>query len=103
MSTNAQATEDEFAIIFPDKRKMEIADDLIGRIGEQIANRVLTGLWDRPILKRDVYDADHRRECLPSSAKAFSSTPLVSAFHSFLTLSAGSSVLLHAYAEGRFA
>lgn len=72
-----QATEEEYAIIFPDEREMEIADDLIGRIGEQEAKRVLTGLWDRPILKRDAkgihgtlfYDADHRREFLPSSMR----------------------------------
>lgn len=56
---------------------MEIADDLFRRIGEEEANRVLTGLWDRPILKRDAngihgtlfYDADHRREFLPRSMR----------------------------------
>ena len=72
-----QATDDEFAIIFPDQREMEIADDLIRRIGEEEANRVLTGLWDRPILKRDAngihgtlfYDADQRREFLPRSMR----------------------------------
>jgi len=72
-----QATEDEFAIIFPDEREMEIADDLIRRIGEEEANRILTGLWDRPILKRDAngihgtlfYDGEHRREFLPSSMR----------------------------------
>ena len=72
-----QATEDEFAAMFPNGREMEIADDLIGRLGEQEANRVLSGLWERPILKRDVagihgtlfYDADERREFLPSSMR----------------------------------
>jgi hypothetical protein len=72
-----QATEDEFAVVFPNGREMEIADDLIGRLGEQEANRVLSGLWERPTLKRDVagihgtlfYDADERREFLPSSMR----------------------------------
>src|SRR5689334_7727814 len=72
-----QATDDEFAVMFPNGREMEIADDLIVRLGEQEANRVLSGLWERPILKRDVagihgtlfYDADERREFLPRSMR----------------------------------
>ena len=72
-----QATEDEFAVIFPDGRDLEIADDLIQRVGQDEANRVLTALWERPILKRDVagihgtlfYDADERREFMPSSMR----------------------------------
>jgi hypothetical protein len=72
-----QATEDEFAAIFPNERDMEVADDLIERLGEQEAGRVLGGLWERPILKRDAvgihgtlfYDADNRREFLPSSMR----------------------------------
>jgi hypothetical protein len=72
-----QATEDEFAVIFPDGRDMEIADDLIERAGEEEADRVLTSLWTRPVLKRDAmgihgtlfYDADQRREFLPVSRR----------------------------------
>ena len=72
-----QATEDEFAIIFPDGRDMEIAEDLVERVGEDEANRVLGALWERPILKREVagihgtlfYGADERREFLPPSMR----------------------------------
>jgi hypothetical protein len=39
-----QATEEEFAIIFPDGRDMELAEDLIERIGEEAACSVLTPL-----------------------------------------------------------
>jgi len=72
-----QATEDEFAVIFPDGRDLEIADDFIERVGQEEANRVLTALWERPILKRDAagihgtlfYDADDRHEFMPSSMR----------------------------------
>lgn len=72
-----QATEDEFAVIFPNGHDIEIADDLVERVGEEEAGRVLDGLWKRPILKRDAmgvhgtlfYDADERREFLPISRR----------------------------------
>ena len=72
-----QATEDEFATIFTNGRDMEIADDVVERVGEDEASRVLDALWQRPILKRDamgihgtlLYDADDRREFLPPSRR----------------------------------
>jgi hypothetical protein len=72
-----QATEDEFAVIFPDGRDMEIASNLIKRVGEEEANRVLKPLWERPILKREAagihgtlfYDAEERREFMPTSMR----------------------------------
>ena len=72
-----QSTEDEFAVVFPDGREMEIAVDLVERLGEDEAGRVLSAIWDRPILKRDAmgvhgtlfYDADDRREFLPPSRR----------------------------------
>ena len=72
-----QATEDEFAVIFPGGRDMEIVDDLVERVGEEEAGRVLTTLWGRPVLKREamgihgtlLYDADDRREFLPVSRR----------------------------------
>jgi hypothetical protein len=45
-----QATEDEFALIFPNGRDMEIAEDLVQRIGEDKAGRMLCALWERPSL-----------------------------------------------------
>ena len=72
-----QATEDEFAVIFPNGHDIEIADDLVERAGEEEASRILAALWERPILKRDAmgihgtlfYDADERREFLPVSRR----------------------------------
>lgn len=72
-----QATDEEFAIIFPEGRDIEIVDDLIERLGETEAERVLSPLWGRPILKREAdgihgtlfYDADERRQFLPKSKR----------------------------------
>ena len=72
-----QATEEEFAAIFPDGRDIEIADDLIERLGAEEAGCVLSPLWERPILKREAsgihgtlfYDAEERREFLPKSKR----------------------------------
>jgi hypothetical protein len=63
-----QATDDEFAAIFPDGRDMELVEDLIERLGEGKAGEVLTPLWGRPVLKREAlglhgtlfYDNEHR-------------------------------------------
>ena len=72
-----QATDEEFAAIFPDGRDMEMVEDLIKRVGEEAAGCVLTPVWSRPILKRDVlgihgtlfYDNDHRRDHIPPSKR----------------------------------
>jgi hypothetical protein len=70
-----QATDDEFAAIFPEGRDMEMVEALIERLGDDEAARVLTPLWDRPILKREAvglhgtlfYDNERRR--LPASKR----------------------------------
>lgn len=72
-----QATDEEFATIFPDGRDVELVEDLIERIGEEAAGSVLTPLWDRPILKRDAlgihgtifYDNERRRKHIPPSKR----------------------------------
>lgn len=72
-----QATDEEFAAIFPEGRDIEIADELIERLGDVEAERVLSPLWERPILKREAdgihgtlfYDANERREFLPKSKR----------------------------------
>ena len=72
-----QATESEFAAIFPDGRDMELVEDLFERLGEDDAAAVLTLLWERPILKRDAmgihgtlfYDNEHRRHHIPSTKR----------------------------------
>lgn len=48
-----QATEEEFAAIFPNGQDMELAEDLFERLGDEEASRMLAPLWNRPILKRD--------------------------------------------------
>ncbi|WP_227339637.1 hypothetical protein [Sphingopyxis sp. P8] len=48
-----QATDDEFAAIFPNDRDMELIEDLFGRLGDEEAARLLAPLWSRPILKRE--------------------------------------------------
>lgn len=70
-----QATDEEFAAIFPDGRDMELVEDLFDRIGAEGANRLLDAIWNRPILKRDAlglhgtifYDNERRR--LPVSKR----------------------------------
>ncbi|UCI08426.1 hypothetical protein [Mesorhizobium sp. B1-1-8] len=70
-----QATEEEFAAIFPDGQDMELAEDLFERLGDKEAGRVLVPLWNRPVLKRDAlgihgtlfYNNEHRR--IPQSKR----------------------------------
>lgn len=72
-----QATDDEFMMMFPNGSEMEIIEDVVARLGESEAGRVIAPLWNRPILKRDAvgihgtlfYDAEHRREFLPASRR----------------------------------
>ena len=72
-----QATEEEFAAIFPDGRDIELIEDLIERIGKEATGSVLTSVWSRPILKRDAlgihgtlfYDNEHRRDHIPPSKR----------------------------------
>ena len=70
-----QATDDEFAAIFPDGADMEKIEDLIDRLGNGEASQLLTSVWSRPILKRDAsglhgtlfYDNEDRQ--LPASKR----------------------------------
>jgi len=72
-----QATDEEFAAVFPDGRDMELVEDLFDRLGEEAAISVLTPIWGRPILKRDAlgihgtlfYDNEARRDCFPPSKR----------------------------------
>ncbi len=72
-----QATDEEFAAIFPDGCDMELVEDLIERVGEEAAGSVMMPVWSRPILKRDAlgihgtlfYDNDHRRDHIPPSKR----------------------------------
>ncbi|MBH0239190.1 hypothetical protein [Methylobrevis albus] len=72
-----QATDDEHAAIFPDGRDMELIEDLIARLGDADAGRVLGALWCRPVLKRDAlgihgtlfFDNVERRPHIPASKR----------------------------------
>jgi hypothetical protein len=72
-----QATEEEFTSIFPNGREMDVIEDVIQRMGENEADRVIGPIWNRPILKRDAigihgtlfYGSEHRREHLPRSGR----------------------------------
>lgn len=72
-----QATEEEFAAVFPDGRDMELADNLTKRLGESEAGRVLSPMWERPILKTEAMgihgtlfcDGDRGRDFLPKSRR----------------------------------
>jgi hypothetical protein len=72
-----QATDEEFAAVFPDGRDIELVEDLFDRLGEEAAASVLTPIWGRPILKRDAlgihgtlfYDNEDRGDHIPSSKR----------------------------------
>ena len=72
-----QATDEEFAAIFPDDQDMELSEDVHARVGDERARAVLTPIWERPVLKRDAigihgtlyYDWDRKRCRLPASKR----------------------------------
>jgi hypothetical protein len=73
-----QATEEEFARIFPGEgQDMEFPEDFIERVGDEVAEATLAPIWQRPILKRDAqgihgtlfYGYADRRQKLPVSKR----------------------------------
>lgn len=51
-----QATDDEFSVLFPALgQDIELIEEVMDRIGEEQASKVLGDLWQRPILKREVH------------------------------------------------
>jgi len=68
-----QATEEEFAELFRDGADMELIEDVVDRIGEDRAGKILSAIWGRPIIKREIcglhgtlfYDWAGRRQHLP--------------------------------------
>ena len=73
-----QATEDEFALIFPDDgQDMEFPEDFFERVGDKVAIATLSPMWERPILKRDAqgidgtlyYNYEKRRRHLPATKR----------------------------------
>ena len=73
-----QATEEEFAAIFPGEgQDMELIEDVIERVGQERATRILKPIWQRPVLKRDAqgihgtlfYEYADRRQYVPASKR----------------------------------
>lgn len=70
-----QATDEEFTSIFPEGRDMELIEDLVERLGDDEAGRVLTLIWDRPILKHEAAGLhgtlfyDNKRRSIPATKR----------------------------------
>ena len=72
-----QANEQEYAIIFPNGQDMELIEDLIARIGDDEAGRLLAPIWKRPILKREAmgihgtlfFDNETTQRIMPASKR----------------------------------
>lgn len=73
-----QATDNEFAAIFPGAgQDIELIEDFTERVGQEQALRILSPVWERPILKRDAqgvhgtlyYEYTDRRQYLPASKR----------------------------------
>jgi hypothetical protein len=41
-----QATDDEFAAVFPNDQDMELSEDFHARVGDERARAVLTPIWE---------------------------------------------------------
>jgi len=72
-----QATDEEFATLFPNGEEIDVVEDVIQRAGDAIAAEIFARVWERPILKSEVqgihatliYDEPSRRDYLPSSRR----------------------------------
>lgn len=72
-----QATDEEFATLFPNNEEIDLIDDVIVRTGEDVADDILSRVWDRPILKCEaqgihatlIYGDPERRDYLPPSRR----------------------------------
>ena len=79
-----QATDEEFAVIFPNGQDMELAEDFFARVGEELAGSILTPIWERPLLKRDAqgihgtlfYDWEGNRQDIPATKREIDVDPL---------------------------
>jgi hypothetical protein len=72
-----QASEEEFAAIFPDGRDIDTIEDVIERLGAEEVDRVIGPIWARPILKSEamgihgtlIYEGEERRRFLPATRR----------------------------------
>lgn len=72
-----QATDEEFATLFPNGEEIDVIEDVIARTGEGISEDIFNRVWNRPILKSDtqgihatlIFDDPSRRDYLPPSRR----------------------------------
>ena len=53
-----QATDEEFATIFPGPGDLEVVEDFVSRVGENEVSSTLSRLWERPLHKRHAQGID---------------------------------------------
>jgi hypothetical protein len=49
------ATDDEVAAIFPGGTDVEFVEDFFERLGDEVAGKIQSELWNRPVNKKDVH------------------------------------------------
>ena len=72
-----QVTDDEYAELFVDGADMDLIEDVIDRLGDDRAGKILSAIWKRPTLKRDAnglhgtlfFDWAARRRHLPATKR----------------------------------
>ncbi len=72
-----QASNEEFAQLFPNGQDMEFAEDFVDRIGEIPAKKIFDAMRERPILKRDAdgihgtiyFNYASKRQAVPTSKR----------------------------------
>lgn len=69
-----EATDEEFALIFPNDTDVEFIEDLIARLGEDVADRILGPIWFRRADKRTIcgihgtlfYELHYKKQYYPN-------------------------------------
>jgi hypothetical protein len=73
-----QATEEEFALIFPDETDIEFIEDFFSRVGEETAINTLNPIWERRLDKKKIngihgtlfYDLENKKIYYPTKKEA---------------------------------
>ena len=69
-----EATDEEFALIFPEGQDVAFIDEVMARGPERLLNEAFDRIWQRRIAKRDArgihgllfYELDHKKQYYPS-------------------------------------
>ena len=73
-----QATDEEFDIIFQSGTDVEFIDDVIHRVGEEVASRTLEAIWRRRANKKTIqgihgtlfYELDFKKKYYPNKRES---------------------------------